>query len=316
MSWPQCTPPLRPGPAAPVTGALAGARAGADEGPVDSRSMVTLRPSCARVPTLAALALALVPTAAAAGSEPATAVPPGVVVRWAGPELVSCELRGRRWEPIDGACLYPIDLGASGTLELVRRSSGGVASRRVRVEGYPYPTQELTVEEKYVAPSAADLERIAREKKRIGALWSLDTPRRFALPLGPPLASLPEDSRFGSRRIFNGEPRSPHSGGDYAAKTGTPVLAVADGTVVLAEEHYFAGNSVFVDHGDGLISMSFHLSAIDVKKGDEVVRGQQLGRVGATGRVTGPHLHFGLRWRGARIDPELLLGRAEPVEIR
>jgi len=272
--------------------------------------------SCAAPMRALAALLVLAPPAAAAGAGEEIVVPPGAVVRWGGPELVSCELRGRTWAPLDGACLYPIDLGASGTLELVRRSTGGVASRRVRIEGYPYPTQELTVEEKYVAPSAADLERIAREKRRIGALWSLDTPRRFTLPLGFPLASLPEDSRFGSRRIFNGEPRSPHSGGDYAAKTGTPVLAVADGTVVLAEEHYFAGNSVFVDHGDGLISMSFHLSAIDVKQGEEVVRGQRLGRVGATGRVTGPHLHFGFRWRSARIDPELLLGRSEPVEIR
>ncbi len=98
--------------------------------------------------------------------------------------------------------------------------------------------------------------------------------------------------------------------------TGTPVLAVADGRVVLAEEHYFAGKSVYVDHGGGLLSMSFHLSEILVEEGSEVKRGQPLGEVGATGRVTGPHLHFGLRWHGARVDPERLIGTVEPVDVR
>lgn len=242
-------------------------------------------------------------------------VAPGSVLRWAGPELIACEHAGRRWAPIDGACYYPVDLGATGELELIRRSSAGVASRRVKIAPYPWPTQHLEVEERYVSPSPTELERIAREKKRVARLWSLDSPRRFAIPLAAPLAELPAASRFGARRIFNGQPRSPHSGADYSATTGTPVLAVADGRVVLAEEHFFAGKSVFVDHGDGLLSMSFHLSEIAVAQGDEVRRGQRLGAVGATGRVTGPHLHFAVRWRGARIDPALLLGSAAPVEI-
>jgi murein DD-endopeptidase MepM/ murein hydrolase activator NlpD len=246
----------------------------------------------------------------------ATEVRPGSVVRWPGAELIDCSIRERRWQPLDGACWYPIDLEAQGELELVRRSSGGVASRKVRVGDYPYPTQELTVEEKYVAPSKADLERIEREKQRVARLWSLDTPRRFTLPLAAPLAELPSSGRFGARRVFNRQPRSPHSGADYSAGAGVVVFAPADGTVALAEQHYFAGKSVYLDHGDGLISMAFHLSAIDVKEGDAVVRGQPIGKVGATGRVTGPHLHFALRWRAARVDPELLLGRAEPVEIR
>jgi len=264
---------------------------------------------------LAATIGALLAPLGARAEEGPTTVPPGGVVRWAGPELVECRIGDQRWKPVEGACLYPIDLDASGEVELVRRSSGGVASRRIRIAPYPYPTQELEVEEKYVAPSAAELERIARERARIGALWGLDTPRRFELPISAPLEPLPEDARFGARRIFNGEPRSPHTGADYAATTGTPVLAVADGRVVLAEEHFFAGNSVFIDHGDGLISMSFHLSEIDVAEGDEVRRGQRIGAVGATGRVTGPHLHFGIRWHRARVDPDLLLGRARPVEI-
>jgi murein DD-endopeptidase MepM/ murein hydrolase activator NlpD len=230
--------------------------------------------------------------------------------------LIECSARGARWPPFDGACWYPIDLEAKGDVELVRRSSGGVASRTVRIGDYPYPTQELKVEEKYVAPAPADLARIEREKERVAALWRLDTPRRFALPFAAPLATLPASGRFGARRVFNGEPRSPHSGADFSAATGAVVFAPADGRVALAEEHYFAGNSVYLDHGDGMISMAFHLSAIDVRAGDEVRSGQPIGKVGATGRVTGPHLHFAVRWRGARVDPELLLGREAPVEIR
>ena len=272
--------------------------------------------------TLSAAALALLlpagPGAFATGAPVAT-VAPGTVVRWPGPELVSCEMAGRRWQPLDGACWYAIDLEKKGTLELVRRSSGGVASRTVKVGAYPYPTQELKVEEKYVAPSAADLERIERDRKRAAAAFALETPRRFALPLGAPMEPLPGAGRFGARRVFNGEPRSPHGGADFPAKAGTEVRAAADGRVVLAEGQFFAGNAVFVDHGDGLVSMTFHLSEILVKEGDEVKKGDLLGKVGATGRVTGPHLHFALRWHGARVDPAILLelpGAPAPTEIR
>ena len=100
---------------------------------------------------------------------------------------------------------------------------------------------------------------------------------------------------------------SPHSGRDYPVGDGNTVSAVADGRVVLAAEHFFTGNAVYVDHGGGLVSMNFHLKSLSVKTGDEVKRGQALGKIGATGRATGPHLHLGLRWLGKRIDPALLL---------
>ncbi len=266
------------------------------------------------------VALCVAQAAAIAGASPpaapaAATVAPGSIVRWAGSDLVSCEVGGRRWQPLDGACLFPIDLEATRPVEIVRRSSGGVAARRIAIGDYPWPTQQLTVEDRYVAPSRADLARIEREKRRVAKLWSLETPRRFGLPLGAPLTALGESSRFGARRIFNGESRSPHSGADFAAASGTPVLAVADGKVVLAEEQFFAGRAVFVDHGDGLVSMSFHLSKIEVAAGAEVRRGQRIGTVGATGRVTGPHLHLGLRWHGARVDPAIVLGRSKPVEV-
>jgi murein DD-endopeptidase MepM/ murein hydrolase activator NlpD len=238
------------------------------------------------------------------------------VVRWPGPELVDCSIGARHWPPLDGACWYPIDLEATGTVELVRRSSGGVASRKQTLAAYPYPTETLTVEEKYVAPPKDELARIERERARVAKLLSLATPRKFTLPLAAPLAELGTAGRFGSRRVFNGQSRNPHGGADYRAGTGTVVLAPAAGTVALAEEQYFAGRAIYLDHGDGLVSMSFHLSEILVAPGDLVERGQPIGKVGATGRVTGPHLHFGLRWQGARVDPELLLGRLEPIEIR
>ena len=267
---------------------------------------------------LAALLAAILASATLARESPPPplVVAPGAVVRWPGTELVTCEIDGRRWAPLDGACLYPIDLERTGTVELVRRSAGGVASRRVRIGPSPYPEQRLEVEDRYVAPSAAESARIEREKRRVAALFGRESERRFRLPLGAPLDPLPESGRFGARRVFNGQSRSPHSGADFTAAAGTPVLAADDGEVVLAEEHFFAGKSVYVDHGDGLLSMSFHLSSIAVAPGDRVRRGQLLGEVGATGRVTGAHLHFGLRWHGARVDPDLLLGRAAPVEIR
>ncbi len=265
---------------------------------------------------LAILALLAPVSPNAVAEEPRTSLRPGSVVRWPGPELSDCSIGDRHWQPMDDACWYPIDLEATGSVELARRSSGGVASRTLAIGSYPYPTEELKVEEKYVAPPKAALERIAREKARVAKLWALATPRRFALPLAAPLAALPTAGRFGSRRIFNQEPRSPHSGADFSARTGTAVFAPADGTVALAEEQYFAGNAIFIDHGGGLISMAFHLSELGVVNGDAVTKGQPIGKVGATGRVTGPHLHFAFRWHGARVDPELLLGIVEPVEIR
>ena len=265
---------------------------------------------------VASFAAAAAPGLAGEAAAPAAVVAPGGVVRWAGAELVSCEIDGRRWAPLDGACFYPIDLERTGAVELVRRSAAGVASRRVAIGPSPYPEQRLEVEDRYVAPSAAERERIAREKRRVAALLSRESARRFRLPLGGPLAPLPDSGRFGARRVFNGQARSPHSGADFSAVAGTPVLAADDGEVVLAEEHFFAGKSVFVDHGDGLLSMSFHLSSIAVAAGEQIRRGQLLGAVGASGRVTGPHLHFGLRWHGARVDPDLMLGRAAAIEIR
>ncbi len=258
--------------------------------------------------TAVALVLACLAWVAAAGAE--TIVAPGSIVVWAGEGIQSCGLGSEEWPPYDGECWYPIDLlRPEGRLELRRRRQGRREAAAVRISGYPYPVQRITIEdESKVVLSAADQARAAREQKRVGTLWGRRGPRRFTLPLAPPLEPLPEGGRFGSRRFFNDLPRSPHTGADYAASAGTPVHSVAEGRVVLADDLFFSGRSVFVDHGDGLISMYFHLSEMLAAEGEEVGRGQLLGKVGQTGRATGPHLHFGLRWRGARVDPRLLLG--------
>jgi len=240
---------------------------------------------------------------------------PGGVVRWSGGGVEACLGGGRRWAPLPaGGCIFPIDLLTKpGELELARVRGGKVETTKVVVGDYPYAVQHLEVDDSTVHLTAEDLDRVHRENGRIAPLWRLETEPRFTLPLAAPLDPLPEPGRFGSRRFFNGEPRSPHSGADFPEPVGTPIVAVADGKVMLAENHFFGGNSVFIDHGGGLVSMYMHLSVIGVEKGETVRRGEKIGEVGATGRVTGPHLHFGVRWHGERVDPMLLL--APPSEL-
>ena len=236
-------------------------------------------------------------------------VPPGGVVRWIGDGTTACAMEGKRWEARGDTCWYPVDLlHAAGPIELARWRAGRRETARVVVTDYPYEVQHIEIaDDSKVHLSSKDVARARREGRAVGALWSREGPALFDLPLAPPLDPLPEGGRFGARRFFNGEPRSPHTGADYHAAAGTPVHAAADGVVALAANHFFSGNSVFLDHGDGLITMYFHLSEIDVEEGQRVERGQVIGKVGSTGRATGPHLHFGIRWRGERIDPTMLL---------
>ncbi len=215
---------------------------------------------------------------------------------------------------MNNACWYPIDLLLhESTIQLDRTRRGIRESFTIRVGQYPYPEQRLTVAPEMAAPPPEQLDRIEREIALVSVLWWSGAPPMFTLPLAPPIDPLPEFRSFGSRRVLNGEPKNPHSGVDLSAPTGTPVRAAAAGTVVLTGTHYFSGNSVFVDHGDDLITMYFHLDHIDVKQGDTIDRGQTVGTVGSTGRATGPHLHFGVRWHGARIDPAVLLMDPESI---
>jgi murein DD-endopeptidase MepM/ murein hydrolase activator NlpD len=178
------------------------------------------------------------------------------------------------------------------------------------VEAFDYGTEEITLPDIPQAnPSASDLRRDARDRAKLAKVWNRkEGPAKFALPLALPVRPLPKGKSFGVKRVFNGKPASqPHTGTDYATPVGSPVLAVADGTVVIAEDMFFEGNAVFIDHGDGLITMYFHLADIKVEAGQEVKTGHILGRVGSTGRATGPHLFFGVRWHNARINPQFVL---------
>jgi murein DD-endopeptidase MepM/ murein hydrolase activator NlpD len=181
------------------------------------------------------------------------------------------------------------------------------------VESRTYREQHITLKnQRQVNPNPADLKRIEREldeQTRAYRQFSARQPSNllFDKPVNGPLSS-----PFGLRRFFNGEERNPHSGLDFAAKAGTPIKTPAAGKVILTGNYFFNGNTVFVDHGQGLISMFCHLSKIDVKVSDELARGDVLGKVGSTGRATGPHLHWNVSLNDARIDPSIFLGAFKP----
>jgi murein DD-endopeptidase MepM/ murein hydrolase activator NlpD len=172
---------------------------------------------------------------------------------------------------------------------------------------HAYREQRLTVSQKYVEPDTAQLERIAAERKTLDGAIGLWTGSPPLLPVLAAPVDGPRSSSFGLRRFFNDQPRSPHKGMDIAASLGTPVLAPAAGTVIVSGDFYFNGNTVMLDHGQGLVTMYCHLDRIDVSDGERIAKGTQLGKVGATGRVTGAHLHFATYLNGTAVDPALLL---------
>jgi len=277
---------------------------------------------CSLSAALGALSVAvgLVPATARPAESPVATVEAvqGTIVRWSVPGTKSCGMGKRSWVALQETCYYPIDmLQTPGLVRVSRQGVGPARFANISVGASSYGTQDVTLGDIPQAnPSPADLRRNARDQALLAKVWARrEGPARFTLPLGAPATPLPEAKGFGAKWIFNGKADSSevHSGVDYALAAGTPVVALADGTVVLAEDLFFTGNAVFVDHGNGLVGMYFHLSEIKVQAGQDVRKGEALGLVGSTGRVSGPHLHLGVRWHDARIDPQLLLD--DPAKI-
>ena len=275
--------------------------------------MKTLIRRCA---TLAALAV--VAGTSSAALPRANVVPGGVAIidlgsasdpepeaRWNDRRVLTIVDGGRR-KAIVGIALAT----KPGQYELEVRSGSGPASKiPLKVVDKKYVEQRLKVKPGQVDLSPENAARVEVEQKRIRE--SLDSfssrlPSTFALR--QPVTG-PRSSSFGLRRFFNDQPRNPHSGMDFAAPTGTPILAPADGVVLDVGDFFFNGGTVFLDHGSGFVTMYCHLSAWDVKPGDVVKAGQPIAKVGATGRVTGPHLHFGVTLNGASVDPALFLAQ-------
>jgi len=199
----------------------------------------------------------------------------------------------------------------SGSPELIRIHASHPLAKVEGVRPAHYRTSTITVEPRFVEPGPEDQKLIEAASKAKEAAFAAAANDGAENPLWSgnfqaPVKAAATDS-FGTRRTFNGKLSSIHKGTDFRAPTGTPVLAGNSGTVILAQKLFYEGNCVMVDHGLGLISISMHLSRIDVKPGQQVTRGQQLGLSGATGRVTGPHLHWAIRWQGVMLDPVKLL---------
>lgn len=212
-------------------------------------------------------------------------------------------------EPGDWRALVGIPLSADTGRHFLTVKSGGEETKRAfQVRDKEYETQYITIEDdRKVNPTKLDMQRIREERKRINTVKRTWTESDYiALSMTRPVSG-PMSSPFGLRRFFNNQPRSPHSGMDIAAPEGTPIHAPAGGTVIDTGEYFFNGNTVFIDHGQGLVTMYCHMSAIDVKEGERVAAGDAIGRVGKTGRVTGAHLHWTVIMNNATVDPALFL---------
>lgn len=206
----------------------------------------------------------------------------------------------------DGWSVFGIDRDAPPEVTVRAMYPDGVNSiRRIAIAQRTYEVQRIDgLPPRKVTPSETDLRKIDGDAARIRSVRGLDS----AAPYFVSGFVWPVEGRvsgvFGSQRILNGKPRSPHRGVDIAAPEGTPVVSCADGVVALVDrDMYFTGQTVMVDHGHGLVSVYAHLSAIDVEEGDAVRKGDQLGRVGMSGRATGPHLHWGMSVFGTHVDP-------------
>jgi len=231
-----------------------------------------------------------------------------------GRDHVGFPLKPRLWRVLVG-----IDLDTAPrtySAEVFTSDDPVATSVPLRVIPGHFRTRKLTVDEAFVNPPTEALDRIARETAELNDLWAhSSTTKLWTDPFVRPVPD-PANSAFGTRSILNGQPRSPHSGADFNSATGTPIKSPSAGRVVLVGDRYYTGNTVMIDHGLQLFSLFAHLSEIQVTVGDTVAAGDVLGKVGATGRVTGPHLHWSVRLNGARVDPLSLLSVLGPEPAR
>jgi murein DD-endopeptidase MepM/ murein hydrolase activator NlpD len=259
----------------------------------------------------------------------------GGIIRWKVDGATQCSRAGKSWSPVDGVAYFPIDMNESpGEKTISVTVNGRKKSKTIRVVKKDYGQEAIKLTDetkphaegdghdhqgpdlsKFGEPSDQDLSKIRKDSIAVNKIVKgSGGPAKFTLPLASPVDSLPAaDPNFAVRRVFDNEEKNRHTGQDYPVGKGTDIKTVADGKVVLTGDHFFAGKSVYVDHGAGLVIMYFHLDEILVKEGQEVKKGEVLAKSGETGRGTGPHLHIGARWNNQRIDPKLLL--ASPDQL-
>ena len=281
-----------------------------------SRPAGSRQPRCRwRMARLSAMAGAclLAVGSAVAGPRPSL-VPGGVALVDLGPATTArpaarfndrpalVRQRDGRWQAVVG---LPLGLDARTHTLSVTPAGGKPGQRSINVAAKAYAEQHLTIKNKRkVNPNAEDMKRITAERVRINAaLASWTNLAEPDLDFTSPLDG-PRSDSYGKRRFFNEQPRRPHGGMDIAMPAGRPIVAAADGLVTETGDFFFNGNTVFLDHGQGLMTLYMHLERIDVEPGQVVVKGQRIGAVGATGRVTGPHLHLSVRLNGTYVDPQ------------
>lgn len=212
--------------------------------------------------------------------------------------------------PQQGIVILPIDYYSPlGDMNLTWSAPGKMLSFPITIQNATYPTETLSVDPSKVTPPPEALERIERESAQAKEIYTHFTPIRYwNKPFIQPLDSY-ITSEYGSARTYNGTLKSYHGGVDFRARTPIPVVATNNGIVVLAEDRYYAGGTIIIDHGEGIYSCYFHLSRYDVQVGDYVMQGQNIALSGATGRITGPHLHFGMIVHGTQSDPLDLISK-------
>lgn len=230
------------------------------------------------------------------------------------PTVTTSSLGGRAYARM----LLPVPMDAEGASQTLVIKAGGMkpVTRQVAIITKDRPVQKLTVDKKFTSPPVAEKARIAEDRRKVAEVVARYTPKQdWTLPLLRPVAG-DISGQFGLRREYNGVTKSIHRGLDMRSPAGTPVPAIADGEVVLADGLYYSGNAVYIDHGLGVVTSYMHMSELMVEHGQKVKRGDIIGKVGSTGQSTGPHLHLGLMVLGTAVDPVPFMEAAAPQKAQ